>query len=78
MMRFHALLLAMLLLFSATGRLGAQNPGQAVPNPQPGVAPVQPAPGAASSEHNPTFDSIIAFTGVALVMLAVCDPSRRV
>ena len=79
MKRFWTFLAAAMLSVTAFGQLAAQTPGPTIANPQqPGVAPPLPAPGAATADHNPTSDTIIAFTGVALVMLAVCYPSRRI
>ena len=69
------LTLALALSLSAAGETPGQqpaNPGQA-PATQPG-APAAPQPG---SDRNTTFDTMIAFVGVALVLLVVCYPSRR-
>jgi hypothetical protein len=69
------LVLALVLFLTVIGAIPAQppvNPGQA-PTTQPG-APSAPQPGA---DRNTTFDVVIAFFGVALVLVVVCYPSRR-
>lgn len=58
----------------------AADAGAQIASP-PVNAPGQPAGGAApapeAAQRNSTFDGVLAFSGVALVLLVVCYPSRR-
>jgi hypothetical protein len=73
------LLLVMLIVLLAAMPAEAQAPAPAPAPPTmtpPGGAP-QTQLTTETSERNTVFDHIIAFAGMALVLLVVCYPSRR-
>lgn len=75
-MKRVALLLEILFLALALSMPVAARAQQPVNPPTPPAT--QPAPAQQPVvERNTTFDVIVAFAGVAVVLLIVCYPSRR-
>ena len=66
-------LVAFLMLVLLAAPLSAQP--ATPPAPAPGQAPA-PA-GGEVRERNTAFDHVVAFTGVVIVLVVVCYPSRR-